>query len=355
MMPSRLIRRLLPLELLLIRRTSFLRRIPLLWRLHHQVTARLTLLGAAEDTAPAFRIDFVTPYLHLPTEADQSQIGILDGDSRFRPEAFRFFDWQSWTHIGGEIEWHGERELEVNGRRVTLITGFTYRTADLPASVGNLGLRVVEGVEGTLRVLRGDAVVSVEFEPGYWMLEPGQDGYRVVAIRDNDLMVLIVSLSEIGSGSRETHAGAVENLWQWSSFHCGQQEPESAMLVLLRYVRKWGPLGMAPLYGGLVEILNRLGVVGKERILFELYADHWGVWNNKNGRLLVVRTLEALHTAASRSALREILSYVKHRGLEREELALVKAIVGRVELAEQDDRGVCLRPKASCDPEPLNP
>lgn len=114
------------------------------------------------------------------------------------------------------------------------------------------------------------------------------------------------------------------------------------MLVLLKYVQNWGPLGMAPLYGGLVEILDRLRVVGKERILFELYADHWGVRDNKNGRQLVVRTLEALETAASRSALREILSSVRHRGLEPEELALVLATVGRVEQLEKG-RDDCAR------------
>ena len=344
---SRWVRRLLPLELLFIRSMSFLGRIPLLWRLHRQVTARLTLLEEGGGAVPAFRIDFATPYLNLPVAADRRQIGFEDNDSRFQPEAFRFFDWQSWTHIGGEIEWHGERCVVVSGRQMTMIEGFTYRPEEPPAGVGNLGLRVVEGVEGTLRVLWGDAVVSMGFDPGYWMLEPGQDGYRVVAIRDTDLMVLIVSLSEIGSGNPETYAGAVEHLWQWLSFQCGQQEPESAMLVLLKYVRDWGPLGMAPLYGGLVEILNRLGVAGKERILFEFYADNWGVRENKNGRLLAVRTLEALETDASGSALGEILNYVRHRGLAPEELALVKEAVGRVEHATTGETFVA--PRASAE------
>lgn len=329
----------MPLELLLIRRLSFLRRIPLLWRLHHQVTARLTLFGESLAAATAFRVDFVTPYLHLPVEVDRHQIGFEDDESVFEPEAFRFFDWQSWTHIGGAIEWHGQRELALNNSLVTLITGFSYRPADPPVEVGNLGLRIVEGVEGTLRVLWGDAVVSVGFEPGYWMLEPGRDGYRVVAIRDNDLMVLIVSLSEIGTGNSATYADAVEHLWQWLGFHCARRDPESVMLVLLKYVRDWGPLDMAPLYGGLIEILNRLQVAGRERILFEFYADHWGVRGNINARLLAIRILEALNTDASRSALREILTYVRHGWLESGELAMVQATVARVERAAGEGGG----------------
>lgn len=329
-MSTRWAQRLLPLEFLLIRWTSFLHKVPLVRRLHRKVTAQLVLIGDGTRAVNAFRVNFETPYLRLPVEVDRSQIGMEKGDSGIRPAAFRFFDWQSWVHIEGAIVWHGERESTVNGRPVNLITGFTYRPDDLSPVVGNLGLRIAEGVEGTVRVLWGEAIVTVGFEPGYWMLESGNNGYRIVPIRDNDLMVLIVSLSEIGTGNSETYAGAVEHLWQWVNFHFGQQGPEPTMLMLLKYVRDWGPLGMLPLYGGLVEVLERLRVPDKESILFESYADHWGVRDNRNGRLLAVRTLEALGTDVSRSALREILIYVRNRGLEPEELSLIQAATGEV-------------------------
>jgi len=319
------IRRLLPLELLLIRRMSCLRRVPVLRRLSRQVTARLTLSANAHPRdGPWFRLDFETPYLRLPVEVERIQIGIEGAHSRFSPEAFRFFDWQSWAHIDGKIAWHGGREATLNGRTVPLVKGFSYRSAKLPEDIGNLGLRIAEGVEGTLRVLRGDAVVSVGFEPGYWLLEPGGESYRVVAIRDPNLMVLIVSLSEIGTGNREIYDRAVEHLSQWVGFRWGREDPEIAMFLLLQKVRDWGPLGMAPLYRGLVETLSRMGVEDQERILFEFYADHWGIRDNRKGRLLAVRTLEALGTESALSALREILSYVRYRALDPDELARIQ-------------------------------
>lgn len=322
---------MLPLELSLIRRTSFLRRIPLLRRLHRQVTARLTLLGEGPGKLPAFRLDFETPYLHLPLEIDRNQIGVEDSESGFRPEAFRYFDWRSWTHMDGEIQWHGERTAILDDVRTTMITGFGYQPKALADGVGNLGLRIAEGVESNLRVRLGDALEPVAFEPGYWLLEPGEQSYRVVPIRDHDLMVLIVSLSEIGSGNREIRGQAIEHLWQWVSFRWSRENREIAMFLLLQQVRDWGPLAMAPLYGGLVEILDRLGVEDKERILFEFYADHWGVWDNRNGRTLAVRTLEALGTDVARSALREILAYVRNRRLDSTELALIRSAAGVAE------------------------
>jgi len=321
--------RLLPLELQLIRRMSFLRHLPVLHRLSRQITARLTLSGkAVPDEAPAFRLDFETPYLHLPVEVERIQIGSEKTDAGFRPGALRFFDWQSWAHIDGEVEWHGAREANLKHRRATVITGFSYRPGKLAESVGNLGLRIAEGVENTVRVIRGETIVPVGFEPGYWLLERGKDGYRIVPIRDHELMVLIVSLSEIGSGNRKIYDKALEHLWQWVSHRWGQENPEHAMLMLLWYVRKWGPLGMEPLYGGLVEILERLGVEDRERILFDYYADHWGVRDNRKGRLLAIRTLGALGTDSSRSALREILTYTRNRGLDPRESALIRAAAG---------------------------
>lgn len=326
------IRRLLPLELLLIRRMSFLRRVPVLRRVSRQVTARLTLSSNARPCdGLSFRLDFETPYLRLPVEVERLQIGIEDAHSGFRSEAFRFFDWQSWAHIDGKIEWHGGREAILNGRAVPLVKGFSYRSEKLPEGIGNLGLRIAEGVEGTLRVLWGDAVVSVGFDPGYWLLESGSESYRIVPIRDTDLMVLIVSLSEIGTGNRKIYNRAVENLSQWVAFRWGREDPEIRMFLLLQKVRDWGPLGMAPLYEGLVETLSRIGVEDQERILFEFYADHWGIRNNEKGRLLAVRTLEALGTDSALSALREILSYVRYRAIGPDELARMRGAAAVIE------------------------
>lgn len=47
------------------------------------------------------------------------------------------------------IEWHGGRDWAGNDQLMDLITGFSYRPVDLPTGVGNLGLRIVEGVEET--------------------------------------------------------------------------------------------------------------------------------------------------------------------------------------------------------------
>jgi hypothetical protein len=316
---------------MLIRRMSFLRRVPLLNRLHRQVTARLKLLDSDPGAVPAFRLDFRSPYLHLPLEIDRSQVGTEDPDTGLRPAAFRFFDWQSWQHIDGEVQWHGERTEALDGHETVLITGFSYQPKDPLNGAGSLGLRIAEGVQGTLRLLWGDVIAEMGFEPGYWLLEPGKAGYRIVPIRDPDLMVLIVSLSEIGGGKPEIYERSVEHLWQWVSCHWGRENPEVAMFLLLQKVRDWGPLGMTPLYGGLLEILRRMGVEEQERILFEFYADHWGIRDNQKGRLLAVRTLEAMGTDASRAALGEILNYVRFRGLSPDELALTRAAAGAVE------------------------
>ena len=100
------------------------------------------------------------------------------------------------------------------GRESALVTGFSYRPGTLPECTGNLGLRVAEGVEGKLRVLWADRVEPLAFEPGYWLLEPGKEGYHVVPIRDQELMVLIVFLCEIGNGNPALYERAVEHLWQ---------------------------------------------------------------------------------------------------------------------------------------------
>ncbi len=338
MTSSNWVRRLLPVELRLIRQTSFLRRVPMLRRLGRQVTARLTLFDATAGAPPGFRLDFETPYLHLPVEVDQAQIGAESAGGGFSAAAFRYFDWQSWVHMDGDVLWHGERRATLNDKDVTLITGFSYRPRRGVSCAGNLGLRVAEGVEGTVRVASGGRIFPVGFEPGYWMLEPEGDGFRVVPIRREDLLALIVSLSEIGSGNPAVRAGAVEHLWQWVSFHHGIEDPEHAMLKLLKQVRDWGPLAMPALYEGLVQVLDRLQVKDPERVLFEFYADHWGVRDNRNGRLLAVNTLHALATDASRSALGEILSYVRNRGIPPDEIAWIRKITGNPEQPDEADR-----------------
>jgi hypothetical protein len=240
--------------------------------------------------------------------------------------------------MDGDVLWHGERRATLNDKDVTLITGFSYRPRRGVSCAGNLGLRVAEGVEGTVRVASGGRIFPVGFEPGYWMLEPEGEGFRVVPIRREDLLALIVSLSEIGSGNPGVRAGAVEHLWQWVSFHCRIEEPEHAMLKLLKQVRDWGPLAIPALYEGLVEILGRLQVKDRERVLFEFYADHWGVRDNRNGRLLAVNTLHALATDASRSALGEILSYVRNRNIPPDEIAWIRKITGNPAQPDEADR-----------------
>jgi len=317
--------RVVPLELLLAGRCAFLRRLPLLRRLNRRVTARVQVEVGALGGISALRVDFKSPYLRFPMEIERAQIGVELPETGFEAAAFRFFDWHSWQHIAGEITWHGEREVALGGKAVSLVTGFTYRPGALPEGVANLGLRIAEGVEGTIRVRCAETLVRTGFEPGYWLLEPSAEGYRLIAIREDELMALIVSLSEIGSGNPEVYRQAVDRLWTWVDFHLGGQDPERALLKLLGYVRDWGPLGLAPLYQGLKEILERLGVRQTERILFEYYAEHWGVRNNPGARLLAVRTLDALGTGAARTALRELLGYARVRVLDARELYLLSA------------------------------
>jgi hypothetical protein len=324
MSPAHWIRaRVVPLELRLAGRLAFLRRVPLLRRLYRRVTARVRVEAGAPG-ALALHVDFETPYLHLPVEVEKAQIGSDLPPNGLEPAAFRFFDWHSWQHIPGEIAWRGEREVAVAGSPVGLVTGFTYRAESVPAGAGNLGLRIAEGVEGTIRVKCGEGVARMEFKPGYWLLEQTADGYRPVAIRRDDLMALIVSLSEIGSAHPEVHRRAVERLWDWVRFHLSGTNPELALRRLLQYLKDWGPLGLAPLYQGVKVVVERLGVPDSEQILFDYYADHWGVRSNPDARLLAIRTLDALGTEAARSALCDLLTYVRNRAIDPEELDLLE-------------------------------
>jgi hypothetical protein len=335
--------RLVPLELRLAGRLAFLQRVPLLRRLYRRVTARVAVHAGAPGGALVLRVDFETPYLGLPVEVEKAQIGTDVPPNGLEPASFRFFDWHSWQHIGGEIAWTGERDLLVAGRRVGLVTGFTYRAGPLPVNAGNLGLRIAEGVEGTIRVNRGDDVARMGFEPGYWLLKPDGGAYRQVAICQDELMALIVSLSEIGSADPEVQRRAVEHLWDWVRFHLSGEIPERALRRLLHYVKDWGPLDLVPLYQGLKVVLERLGVRDSEQILFDFYADHWGVRSNRDARLLAIRTLDALGTEAARSALCDLLAYARNRVLDPDELDLLQS-VARPSVTAADS--------PSCPPDP---
>ncbi len=323
-------RYVLALELRFIQRASFLERIPLLRILHRRVTADVRVLGSEEGVPGGFVVRFKTPYLHLPVEVAKSQIGHEGVDGKFCPSAFRFFDWHSWRHIEGGIEWIGERRVDIEGEEVAVVAGFVYRIHGLCPPLETFGLRLAEGVEGTASVLWNHAIVRVRFEPLYWMFEPEDGGCNVVPIRDSELAMLIVSLSEIGSGNPRVYDKAVERLAQWISFRLEAKGPEKAMLEFLRYVRDWGPLGMSPLFAGLKEVLERLRIADKERILFEFYADNWGVRNNPYGRRLVVKILEAWGTEKALFALQAIAAYVKNQVALPEEFDLIRGAIDRV-------------------------
>ena len=162
------------------------------------------------------------------------------------------------------------------------------------------------------------------------MLEPGATGYKIVAIADTELMGLIVSLSELGSGNQRLYASALQHLHQWVQLKLEGKSREQMLIGLLKYVRDWGPLGMTPLFRGLSEILARLGLADQEHVIFEFYADNWGVRNNWHGRLLAVRILEVLATQRACTALNSIFDYVKNRSIEPEEMDLIRQASSRM-------------------------
>ena len=243
------------------------------------------------------------------------------------PAAFRFFDWQSWAHLDGNIDWEGVRVVAVNGRKTEVVTGFEYRISTNSVVAENYGLRLAEGVDGTARTLVGRKIERMKFEPVYWMIEPAQTKYRVVSIYDNDLMVLIVSLSSIGGGDKLLYDQAVTQLEEWIVFKLGTRNPERTTLAFLRYVRDWGPLGMQPLFHGLKDVLHRLQIPDQERIYFEYYADNCGVGDNRLGRLLAVNMLEATGTRKARIALLEIYKFSKNQDIQPEELKHIKQAI----------------------------
>ncbi len=321
---ERVQQRIASLELLISGSTHFLDRTPLLRIFRRQVTAEVSMLAEETNIAVGFRVEFKTPYLHLPVEIDKIQIGSEENQLGFRPAAFRFFDWQSWAHMSGEIGWLRERQVEVSGETHDFVSGFEYRVADVPTASDNLGIRLAEGIDGTVSVLVNRDIRQMKFEPVYWMLERGEHGYHIVAINSNELMVLIVSLSEIGSGNEQIYDKMIARLTDWVRLSFKGKSQERAMLAFLVYVRDWGPLGMEPLYRGLKDVLTRLNITGAERILFDFYADNWGLRDNRHGRLLAVKTLEALETHEAHRALEAISAHTKSQNIPPEESQLIR-------------------------------
>ena len=205
-----------------------------------------------------------------------------------------------------------------------------YKISDISVPAGNYGIRLAEGVDGTVRVLLGGKIERMKFEPVYWMLEPTDTKHNVVAIYDNGLMALIVSLSSIGSGNRLVYNQAIGQLEEWIAFKLGRRNPEETTLAFLRYVRDWGPLRMEPLFYGLKEVLERMQVPGQENIYFEYYADNCGVGENRFGRLLAMSMLEAMGTRKARVALIEIYKLSKNQDIQPEELKLIKKAIRAV-------------------------
>ena len=332
MLSSRLSTLAMAMELLFIRKTASLRRIPLLKKVHRGITARIYLHDSEVDPGLFLQVDFETPFLHLPVEIDETQIGTQETTGVFRPGSFRFFDWHSGLHIEGRIICQSERNAIVDGKQTILASGFSYLIASPPSNVGILGLRIAEGIPGSIRFFWRNAIVTMPFDPGYWMLEKTDEGYRVLAIRDDELLQLIVSLSEIGGKQEALRKKAIQQLWEWVEFQGSGMDPELRMLDLLCHVRDWGPVGEPELYPGLGEVLGRLQVRGKEKILFEFFADNWGIRDNRNGRLLAIGLLEQLGTDAAGAALWELFRYARHRTSDPEELTLIQDAARRVSL-----------------------
>ncbi|MEL0585942.1 MAG: hypothetical protein AAES65_13805 [Candidatus Thiodiazotropha sp. (ex. Lucinoma kazani)] len=319
--------RALSLELWIFHYTSFFSHIPLLRIFHRYVTADIRVLDSEGNAGLGFCVIFKTPYLHLPIHVQKSQVGDVDAGHRFLPAAFRFFDWHSWAHIEGRVEWQGERLIDIKGEAISVITGFNYWSLEPPAPQETFGLRLAEGVEGTAKILLDQKIVRVKFAPLYWMIEPKNSSHNVVAIRDTELAMLIVSLSEIGSGNRQVYSKAVERLEEWVTIKSQRKGTEQALLHFLISIRDWGPLGMEPLYAGLKDVMERLPLRDKERVLFDFYADNWGVRNNRNGRLLTVKILQALSTEKALFTLTAISKYVKNQAVSPDELAVIQAAV----------------------------
>lgn len=325
---------ILLVELFFVCHATFLKRVPLLRLLYRTVTADLRVLPPQDRVAAGFKVDFRSPYFRIPLSVEKSQIGQVEGGQWLVPGAFRLFDWQTWVHIDGNVEWHGERRTFSKGQQLDLATGFSYRVPELPEGVGNLGLRLAEGVEGKVRIACRGIIARVYFEPVFWLLEATTQGFRPVPIKTNKLMGLIVSLFDIGSGNPRVVREAVTSLRQWAEYNLGLDKPFTGTRELLVYIRNWGPLGMEPLYQGINEVLKQMQAADLERELFDFFADSWGIRSNRNGRVLAVKLLGTLNTDPAKAALQAIYELVKHGEIAGDELDLIRALAEKGKVAD---------------------
>lgn len=321
---------ILSLELMFLCRARFLRKVPVLRRLPFAVNAALRVLSPADATAVTFTVDFRSPFFGLAVPLEKAQIGELGPTGGLQPASFRFFDWQTWTHIDGIIEWFGERRVRVDGNDVEFITGFRYRVAELPEGAGNLGLRLAEGVESIARVACGEKVARVPFQPVFWLLQATGTQYNPVSIRSTKLMGLIVPLFDLGRGDPRVRDRAVAHLQQWAETNLGGAKPFRSVFAFLKYVRDWGPLAMDPMFPGVALVLERLGISEPERHLFDFFADNWGMRSNRNGRVLAVKLLESMSTERALAALESIRALVEHQSIAPEELDLIRAATAKL-------------------------
>lgn len=305
---------------------TFLKRFPALRSLYRNVTADLVILEPRDDLAMAITVDFRSPYFHLPVPLEKTQIGKIDADGRFEPCSFRLFDWQTWMHIDGIVEWRGEHRVQTEGEEVDFITGFSYRVTELPPIDANLGLRLAEGVESMVRISCGGRVARVKFNPVCWLLEAIGLTFRPIAIKNTKLMGLIVPLFDLGRGDFRVFDGAVDRLQQWAELNLDNRKPFRPLLPFLRYIIRWAPLGMKPMYQGIGLVLKRLQVSDVERQLFDFFADNWGFRGDRKGRLLAVMLLEALDTERANAALQAIEELVRNQGIAADELSLIRTV-----------------------------
>ena len=320
------------LDLWLSRRTLSWGSLPLLHHLHRDVTAHVRLGDASAETDLEISVEFQSPYLRLPLEVRESQIG-KSGDEAFTPAAFRLFDWHTWAHIDGRMAWQEERVSETVAGDETVIRGFRYHVDMNRLAAATLGLRVAEGVEGTIGILVGDGMESVRFQPQYWILDLRSSTRRVTPIRDTELAMLLVSLAELSSDRPATHEKAVDRLEQWATHKKQKRSGEQLLVELLIRIRDWGPAGAESMFAGVTELLRRLDIAGQERILFEFYAENWGVRNNPAGRRIAVNLLQALATKKARFTLEAILEFVRNQAVGEDEVAGIRRAIDHVEAA----------------------
>ena len=235
------------------------------------------------------------------------------------------------------MAWQEERVSETVAGDETVIRGFRYHVDMNRLAAATLGLRVAEGVEGTIGILVGDGMESVRFQPQYWILDLRSSTRRVTPIRDTELAMLLVSLAELSSDRPATHEKAVDRLEQWATHKKQKRSGEQLLVELLIRIRDWGPAGAESMFAGVTELLRRLDIAGQERILFEFYAENWGVRNNPAGRRIAVNLLQALATKKARFTLEAILEFVRNQAVGEDEVAGIRRAINHVEaaLAEQ--------------------